>query len=98
MVKTTNDLAEHVENECLYQLETCRLCNERVQLNAMKVKFSLFLVTGTCLLLLVKKTFSSTLPRLLTTFRQWLCAFLLPFESDLYCFLLQTCNELNIIR
>lgn len=73
-VKRRNDLAEHLENECLYRLEICRLCNEQVNLNAMKVKFSPFLVTGICLLVLVRKTLNSTLPRLYITFRQWLIA------------------------
>ena len=64
VVKTTNDLTEHLKNECLYRLEICRLCNEQVNLNAMKVKLSLFLVTEMRLLVSVKKNFSSTLPRL----------------------------------
>ena len=54
VVKTTNDLADHLENECLYRLVICKVCNEQVCLNAMKVKFSLFLITGMYLLVLVR--------------------------------------------
>ena len=46
---------EPLENECLSRLEICGLCNERVDLNAMKVRFSLLLVAGMCLLVLVKQ-------------------------------------------
>ena len=52
VVKTTNELIEHLENECLYRLEICGLCHEGVNLNAMKVRF---LVNGMCLVVLVKR-------------------------------------------
>lgn len=62
VVKTTNDLMKHLENECLYRLEICELCNERVNLNAMKVRFSLFLVSGMCLVVKRKSDGLSVAP------------------------------------
>lgn len=64
VVKTTNELMEPLENECLSRIEICGLCNEQVSLDALKVRFSLFLVTGMCLVVLVKTTLSSASPRL----------------------------------
>lgn len=62
VVKKRNDLVEHLKNECLYRLEMCRLCNEQVNHDAMKVKFSLFLVYGICIVLsLGKKDFQQQL-------------------------------------
>lgn len=52
VVKMINELIEYLENECLYRLEICGLCNEGVNFNVMKVRF---LVNGMCFVVLVKR-------------------------------------------
>lgn len=55
VVKMINEVIEYLENECLYRLEICGLCNEGINFNVMKVRFFLFLVNGMCFVVLVKR-------------------------------------------
>lgn len=43
MVKKA-DLTDHLQNECMYRLETCRFCKRQIPLNRMKVQSNFDLI------------------------------------------------------